>query len=108
MILDDELIIQIIKEEYTRRVSENLKALRVNKKGKKENLLQPELKVKLSNNDEKRNLPAGTLYTIDSVGSDCVVLRRDKIDSDPAGPDSYESTTRSVSYEELEKQFELD
>lgn len=107
MKLNEGTVVRIIREEYVKRLVENLGAIH-DVDGEKLNVLAAELKVKLRKDDKERNLPAGTLYSIDSVGNDGVVLRRDKIDSEEPAVDSYEPVTRIVSYKELEQDFELD
>lgn len=107
MKLNEKVIVNIIKEEYTKRLVEALGTIH-NVEGEKLNILEPELKLKLRKDDKKRNLPAGMLYTIDSVGADGVVLRRDRVDSNEPTVDSYEPSSRIVSYKELERDFELD
>lgn len=106
--LNNKVLVRILKEEYANRVAEALKAV-ANLDGEKQNVLDTELKVKLRKDDSKRNIPAGTLYTIDAVGKEGVILRRDKMESDePSEIDSYEPAKRTVSYADLSKEFDLD
>jgi len=106
MQLDEGVVIRIIREEYSQQVAEALNAIK-SVSGEDKNVLDAGLKLKLKKNDTERKLPKGTLYTIKSVGNDGVVVIRIKSDEEPE-VDSYEAKERVVSYEDLERDFELD
>jgi hypothetical protein len=90
----------LLKEEYVKLIRESSEKMTT------QNLLVPELKVKLKQDDKEREFQAGTLFTIVAVGRTGVTLHRD---AESVGtPDSYQASDFVVSYDDLEQEYELD
>ena len=95
MILNEKLLIENIRIVYQRQLNEA------------KILLSKDLLVKLKDDDKERGFVAGTLFTIDCVGTKHVILKKTSNQQDKIKPDTYQSKTFNIDYKELDDKFEL-
>lgn len=95
MILNEKLLIENMRTVYQRQLNET------------KILLSQDLTVKLKQDDKERGFVAGTLFTIDSVGTKHVILKKISNEQNEIKPDTYQSKTFNIDYKELDDKFEL-
>lgn len=90
--VNEQMIVDALKMQYSLQINEVLK------------LLSKDLNVQ--NKEQFRDFPKGTVFSIDSINVDGVILQH-QIYNDEIQPDQYNATKYSVSYDDIEKYFDL-
>jgi hypothetical protein len=96
MFLNEQLIIENIRKQYKLQFKEA-----------KDQILSTGLTITLKQDDKERGFVKGTLFTIDTVGSKHVIVKRIVNEPDEIKLDSYKTNVFNLDYKELEDKFEL-